>query len=429
MGEANGEMNDGWSAMRDGMMPPSCPLFTSFPICLLLCLLQCNCVNPPSGSFRPVLPASDFFRPAALSAHFLLFRPAVTLPSFHCYFHFSTPSSATVPLPPYPPPPSSPPPPPLPPPVLPPFLPPAPSHWARPISHGSDDCSGHAAARCSSSTRAVFCHHYSWNAAVGDGRDPHASQSMGASAGLGCDGWADEAEECNQAPRGMSCSLPPTTASLLLDQCFLFFFPTSRHSWSCMIPMPLHVPLLVVILLSVSLPSPLLPFLFDSGHAAVTWNLPSAAQPHGVCEAVMASKAGTHELSEAMEMRVRALGVQLEETKKELAAAKGELEEAERRRVANMEERDRNLVAVQGEVIAVKGELNAMRGQIHEYIDAMEEQRELRGESRKEECEIRAELAREREEERGAGSGLATCHGGIDCPESMAEDTRYESEC
>ncbi|CAI6009665.1 unnamed protein product [Closterium sp. NIES-65] len=66
----------------------------------------------------------------------------------------------------------------------------------------------HPVSRCIPNARAVFCHLYFGNAAVGDGRDPHASQSVGASAGLGCDGWADEAEECNQVPPGMPCALP-----------------------------------------------------------------------------------------------------------------------------------------------------------------------------------------------------------------------------
>ncbi|CAI5476881.1 unnamed protein product [Closterium sp. Yama58-4] len=48
--------------------------------------------------------------------------------------------------------------------------------------------------------------------------------------------------------------------------------------------------------------------------------------------------AGTHKWKEAMEMRMSLLGVQLEETRTELAATKGELEEAERRRVAEMRE-------------------------------------------------------------------------------------------
>ncbi|CAI5486416.1 unnamed protein product, partial [Closterium sp. Naga37s-1] len=51
------------------------------------------------------------------------------------------------------------------------------------------------------------------------------------------------------------------------------------------------------------------------------------------CEAVgsvIGRMAGTHKLKEAMETRMRALGVQLEETRREL-------EEAERRRVTEME--------------------------------------------------------------------------------------------
>ncbi|CAI7801565.1 unnamed protein product [Closterium sp. NIES-53] len=102
----------------------------------------------------------------------------------------------------------------------------------------------------------------------------------------------------------------------------------------------------------------------------------------------MASMAGTHELKEAMEMRMRALGVQLQETRKEL--------EAERRRVSEMgevrgqvEERGGDLAAVKGELAAVQGELAAMKRELAEHKDAMAEQVE----ARKESSEIREELA------------------------------------
>ncbi|CAI5458042.1 unnamed protein product [Closterium sp. Yama58-4] len=131
---------------------------------------------------------------------------------------------------------------------------------------------------------------------------------------------------------------------------------------------------------------------------------------------VVASMGGTHGWKEAMEMRMRVLGVQLEETrrvleeaergreieirgmraqveererelgavlaaaKREVNAVKGELvehkqsttlqlEEAERRRVAEMrgqvEERERELGVVKGEVNAVKGEVNAVKGEVN----------------------------------------------------------------
>ncbi|CAI5509520.1 unnamed protein product, partial [Closterium sp. Naga37s-1] len=109
----------------------------------------------------------------------------------------------------------------------------------------------------------------------------------------------------------------------------------------------------------------------------------------GASGSVMASMAGTHELKEAMDLRMRALGVQLEETRKEL-------EEAERRRVSEMgevrgqvEERGEDLAAVKGELAAVQGELTAMKRELAEHKDAMAEQVE----ARKESSEIREELA------------------------------------
>ncbi|CAI6009709.1 unnamed protein product [Closterium sp. NIES-65] len=110
---------------------------------------------------------------------------------------------------------------------------------------------------------------------------------------------------------------------------------------------------------------------------------------------IAARMAGTAELSEAMEMKMRAFTMQLEETRRELEgaerrrlaemmqgevnavreeviAAKGEMaeqkqsttlqfEEAERRRVAEMrgqvEERERELAAVKGGLAALRGEL------------------------------------------------------------------------
>ncbi|CAI5987499.1 unnamed protein product [Closterium sp. NIES-64] len=59
----------------------------------------------------------------------------------------------------------------------------------------------------------------------------------------------------------------------------------------------------------------------------------------GVGEAVataIVGMAGTLEWKEAMELKMSMLGGQMEETRRELASTKGELEEAERRRVAEM---------------------------------------------------------------------------------------------
>ncbi|CAI5962848.1 unnamed protein product [Closterium sp. NIES-64] len=126
---------------------------------------------------------------------------------------------------------------------------------------------------------------------------------------------------------------------------------------------------------------------------------------------IMARIAGTHELGEAMEMRMRALGVQLEETRRELAAAKGEfvavkdetevglralgvqleetrreLEEADERRAADLrglrepvEETRRQVTAVKGELAEHKGlitgqaeEVTAMKGELAEHKDSMQ---------------------------------------------------------
>ncbi|CAI5476865.1 unnamed protein product [Closterium sp. Yama58-4] len=70
--------------------------------------------------------------------------------------------------------------------------------------------------------------------------------------------------------------------------------------------------------------------------------------------------AGTHDLGEVMEMRMRALGVQLEETRRRL-------DEAERRRVVEtrksrgqVKERERELAAVKGEVTELKDALKKL---------------------------------------------------------------------
>ncbi|CAI5508067.1 unnamed protein product [Closterium sp. Naga37s-1] len=104
---------------------------------------------------------------------------------------------------------------------------------------------------------------------------------------------------------------------------------------------------------------------------------------------IMASMGGTHEWKEAMEMRMRALGVKVEETRKEL-------EEAERKRVlemgevrGQMEKSGEDVAAVKGELAAVQGELAAVKRELAEHKDAMAEQVE----ARKESSEIREELA------------------------------------
>ncbi|CAI5960200.1 unnamed protein product [Closterium sp. NIES-64] len=125
---------------------------------------------------------------------------------------------------------------------------------------------------------------------------------------------------------------------------------------------------------------------------------------------VVASMGGTHEWKEAMEMRLRALGVQLEERRREL-------EEAERRRVAEMkgqvedrrdlekaewmreieiremraqvEERERLLGA---ELAAVKGELGAHKQSTALQLEEAERRRvaEMRGQVEERERELAA---------------------------------------
>ncbi|CAI5514157.1 unnamed protein product, partial [Closterium sp. Naga37s-1] len=95
---------------------------------------------------------------------------------------------------------------------------------------------------------------------------------------------------------------------------------------------------------------------------------------------VMARIAGIHEFKDAMEMRMRALDMQLEA--------------AERRRVAEMRE--------------MRGQVEERERELAEHKDVMVEAdrrrelvlRELRQEARKGEDEMRAALAREREERR-----------------------------
>ncbi|CAI5940224.1 unnamed protein product [Closterium sp. NIES-65] len=161
--------------------------------------------------------------------------------------------------------------------------------------------------------------------------------SMGASAGLGCDGWADEPEECNQVPPGMPCALPSTPAA---QPCLLTpsLFMLSLFSVHLRIPLPSRR------LLSSPLIPPSLPCrrMLQSREASpLLHSLMAhiASGMMGVGEAVataIVGMAGTLEWKEAMELKMSMLGGQMEETRRELASTKGELEEAERRRVAEM---------------------------------------------------------------------------------------------
>ncbi|CAI5976399.1 unnamed protein product [Closterium sp. NIES-65] len=82
--------------------------------------------------------------------------------------------------------------------------------------------------------------------------------------------------------------------------------------------------------------------------------------------------AGTHELREAMEMRMRALDVQLEETRRELAAAKGDL--SEHKSVGQAEEETATkgqLAAAKGEFAAGKAKLASVKGRVAKLDNRM----------------------------------------------------------
>ncbi|CAI5940312.1 unnamed protein product [Closterium sp. NIES-65] len=96
--------------------------------------------------------------------------------------------------------------------------------------------------------------------------------------------------------------------------------------------------------------------------------------------AALASMAGTREWKESVEMRMRALGVQLEETRRELAATKGELEKAERRRAVEARE--------------MKGQLEERKsGSEETERTGVLEMREMRGWVEERERDMSAELA------------------------------------
>ncbi|CAI5946858.1 unnamed protein product [Closterium sp. NIES-65] len=183
---------------------------------------------------------------------------------------------------------------------------------------------------------------------------------------------------------------------------------------------------------------------------------------------VTVGMAGRHKMSEAKELSMRAIGVQLEEKRRELAVAREELEEAEsrteeglrelrefreelaelkralreqelvvtqleeaeerkaaelrelreqveerkrgleeaeRRRMAEMSEMRGQVEGRERELAAVKGEMSEHKDAVRDLLDMAERRREsdlrdLREEARKGKDEMRAELAREREERR-----------------------------
>ncbi|CAI6009678.1 unnamed protein product [Closterium sp. NIES-65] len=118
--------------------------------------------------------------------------------------------------------------------------------------------------------------------------------------------------------------------------------------------------------------------------------------------------AGSQEWKEAMEM-MRALHLQVEGMRRELAAAKKDSEEAERRRVAEMremrgqvEEREREVTA---ELEAVKGELAGVKGELaREREERRREVQEVERRRAADLTEMRGQLE-EREREKKAGKG------------------------
>ncbi|CAI5996788.1 unnamed protein product [Closterium sp. NIES-65] len=135
-----------------------------------------------------------------------------------------------------------------------------------------------------------------------------------------------------------------------------------------------------------------------------------------VVVSVIGNIAGVHKLKEVIRMRMRALGVQLEETRREfrgqveerereLGAVKEKLEETEGRQVVEIREMREKVEERERELAEVKGELAEHKEAMREQWDVAERRREsilreLREEARKGEEEMRAELAREREERR-----------------------------
>ncbi|CAI5987809.1 unnamed protein product [Closterium sp. NIES-64] len=177
--------------------------------------------------------------------------------------------------------------------------------------------------------------------------------------------------------------LSSTTADFPLCQSFLpLFLPSAlflSHTLFCTLCLHLACSSLLPSLnLSSRLPFIALTMAQPRGIVPL-WHSPMKCATMGEAAAiVMASTAGAHELKDEMEMRMRVLGVQLEETRRELAATRGELKEAERRQVVEMremrgqvEERERELIAklasMNGEVVTVKGELTTVKGELAEH--------------------------------------------------------------
>ncbi|CAI7797698.1 unnamed protein product [Closterium sp. NIES-54] len=121
---------------------------------------------------------------------------------------------------------------------------------------------------------------------------------------------------------------------------------------------------------------------------------------------------------EAMEAKMRMLGVQLDEAMRETAATKQDL--------ASVKE---ELAGVKGELSAVKGELAKLKDKMMEKWDTVQRRGglELRGGVRKGEDERRAKSASEREESR-RGESPSQQGRGIVSLEGLADDARVGVE-
>ncbi|CAI5486401.1 unnamed protein product, partial [Closterium sp. Naga37s-1] len=162
--------------------------------------------------------------------------------------------------------------------------------------------------------------------------------------------------------QGLAVKAGLRSASKCLVVCHALQPPPLQHSPASFIPSPslTFLPFMPSLLFSMHfhIPLPSLRLLPPATHFTTRpafSSLPLSCCSHvkprllrrltsgimGVGEAVataIVDMAETHKWKEAMEMRMNLLGVQLEATSRELAATKGELEEAERRRGAEMRE-------------------------------------------------------------------------------------------
>ncbi|CAI5523038.1 unnamed protein product [Closterium sp. Naga37s-1] len=274
-----------------------------------------------------------------------------------------------------------------------------PLHWARPISHGSDDCSGHAAARparwlCYRRCHRIHQHHATCNVALlfhmstnpYPPQPAHPVRVSHIASNLYFQGCVPRLSTCTFLCRVLQQSRdtdsqqvnhPPMLLSFSLNHANVTAtsqnattLPSTQIKAVSSAPEHGHArnaPLYSIHTLSTlshsSLPSLLLrAFLFRLSSSS---SLPTPFTTHPAfppSPSPCCSHVGSSFCCAVLfEMRMRALSVQLEDTRMELAATKGELEEAERRRGVEIremrgkvEERERELVAVKGELAALK---------------------------------------------------------------------------